>query len=164
MKFIFNKQEVYSPKMFLYQYNDNNFRIVLQKNCRGNGFEEIKKQTSFIPQTESEETQRISLSRTKRNIREIALCNEFTHFATLTVNEEKADRFSLTQCQDLLKYKIKEKIRRKNKDFAYIFITEKHKNGAFHFHGLVKNLDFYINNNGYLSNKIFDEISDSMLY
>ena len=158
MKFFFNKSEVYSPKFFLYQYNDNSFRVVLQKSCRGKGFEEINKQTSFIPQTESDEIQRISLSRTKRNIRELALCNGFTHFATLTVNSDKADRFSLQECQDLLKYKIKEKIRRKNKDFAYLFITEKHKNGAFHFHGLVKNLDFYINDNGYLSNKVFDEI------
>lgn len=108
--------------------------------------------------TPDEEIDRISLSRTKRNIREIAICNNFTHFATITVNSQFADRFSLQKCQDLLKLKIKSKIRRYNKDFAYIFITEKHKDGAFHFHGLVKNLDFYTNDHGYLSNKVFDEI------
>lgn len=158
MKFLFNKNDVYTSKTFLYQYNDNNFRVVLQKFCKNKGFEEINKQETFIKQTEDEELQRQSLSRTKRNIREIALCNEFTHFATITINSEFCDRFSLQKCQDLLKYKIKEKIRRKNKDFAYIFITEKHKDGAFHFHGLVKGLDFYTNKNGYLSNKVFDEI------
>lgn len=158
MRFLFNKNDVYTSKTFLYQYNDNNFRVVLQKFCKNKGFEEINKQETFIKQTEDEELQRVSLSRTKRNIREIALCNEFTHFATITINSENADRFSLTECQNLLKYKIKEKIRRKNKDFAYIFITEKHKDGAFHFHGLVKGLDFYTNENGYLSNKVFDEI------
>lgn len=158
MQFLFNKNSVYTSKTFLYQYNDNNFRVVLQKFCRNKGFEEINKLETFIKQTEDEEIQRVSLARTKRNIREIALCNEFTHFATLTINSKNADRFSLTECQDLLKYKIQEKIRRKNKYFAYIFITEKHKDGAFHFHGLVKNLDFYTNENGYLSNKVFDEI------
>lgn len=158
MKLLFTKNQIYKDKFFLYQYNDNDFRIILNKYTREKGFEEIKNQNSFIPQTEDEEKQRISLSRTKRNIREIALCNNFTHFATITVNSKNADRFSLSKCQDLLKYKIKEKIRRKNKDFAYIFITEKHKDGAFHFHGLVKGLEFYINNNGYLSNDVFDEI------
>lgn len=157
MQFLFSKNQITKEKYFLYQYNDNDFRIVLQKSCRDKGYEEIKK-PSFIPQTDDDEIERVSLSRTKRNIREIALCNNFTHFATLTINSEFCDRFSLSNCQELLKYKIKEKIRRKNKDFAYIFITEKHKNGAFHFHGLVKNLDFYTNSNGYLSNKVFDEI------
>lgn len=31
MNFIVNKNDVYTPKTFLYQYNDDNFRIVLQK-------------------------------------------------------------------------------------------------------------------------------------
>lgn len=51
------------------------------------------------------------------------------------------------------------KLKRNNKNFAYLFITEKHNDGAFHFHGLIKGVqDFYINQNGYLSNKVFDEI------
>lgn len=161
MRFLFNKNDVYTSKTFLYQYNDNNFRVVLQKFCKNKGFEEINKQETFIKQTEDEELQRISLSRTKRNIREIALCNNFTHFATITVDSQNADRFSLTECQDKLKKKLrrlKDRAKRENIDFGYIFITERHKDGAFHFHGLVKGLDFYTNKNGYLSNKDLDEI------
>lgn len=157
MNFLYTKSQVFDSRFFLYQYNDDNFRIVFSKYCKKPGFEEIKKDDFLIPQTESEEVQRVSLSRTKRNIREIALCNNFTYFATLTVNSEYCDRFSLTKCQDMLKKKLK-KIKRTNKDFAYIFITEKHKDGAFHFHGLVKDLPLYINNNGYYSNAVFDEI------
>lgn len=122
------------------------------------GFEEVTKKT-INNTTDKEELQRQSLSRTKRNIKEIALCNSFTHFATITINSEFCDRFHLQDCQDKLKYIIQERIRRNNKDFAYLFITEKHKDGAFHFHGLVKNLnDLYTNQNGYLSHKAFDEI------
>lgn len=157
MKFLFNKQDVYRETFYLYQYNENDFRICLQKFARQKGFEEEKK-TGYIPQTEPEEVQRVSLSRTKRHIRELALCNGFEYFATLTVDSANADRFSLTDCQDLLRKKLK-KLKRKNSDFAYLFITEKHKNGAFHFHGLVKGInDFYINSNGYLSHEVFDEI------
>lgn len=125
-----------------------------------NGWERIEdnKQFGIIPQTDSEEIQRISLSRSKRNIRELALCNSFEYFATITVNNEFCDRFHLEQCQILLRKKFK-KIKRSHKDFAYLFITEKHKDGAFHFHGLIKGLDdFYTNDNGYLSHKVFDEI------
>lgn len=168
MKIIYNKHEIYSSKLFLYQYNDSNFRIVCQKYSKDKGFEKITKINPYKQIedfmcgfndtiTSREELQRQSISRTKRNIREIALCNDFTHFATITINSDFADRFHLQECQDLLKKKLK-KYKRKHKDFAYIFITEKHKDGAFHFHGLVKGLEFYTNNNGYLSNKVFDEI------
>lgn len=155
MNLIFNKNQVYSTRFFLYNYNDNNFRIVKVKSCRNSGFEAIKKKNNFID-LNSEEVQKSSLSRTKRNIRELALCNDFEYFATFTVNSEKCDRYSLNDVQDKLK-KVLHKIKRNNKDFAFLIITEKHKDGAFHFHGLVKGInDLFINDNGYLSSKIFN--------
>lgn len=155
--FIFSKNQVYCDKFYLYQYNDENIRIVHQKYCRKKGFENIQKNT-YIPQTLPAEVERVSLSRTRRNIRELALSNNFEYFATLTINSDYCDRFHLTECQQFLRKKLK-KLKRKNENFAYLFITEKHKNGAFHFHGLVKGVDdFYINENGYLSHKLFDEI------
>lgn len=72
MNFIFSKNQVYDDKYFLYQYNDENIRIVHQKYCRKKGFEEVKKD-SYIPQQNKQEIDRISLSRTRRNIRELAL-------------------------------------------------------------------------------------------
>lgn len=155
-KFLYNKNQVYKDTYYLYQYNDNNIRIVHNKYTKLKGFEELK--TSIISKIESDEIERISISRTRRNIREIALSNGFEYFATLTINSQYCDRFHLTECQTLLRQKLK-KLKRKNSNFAYIFITEKHTNGAFHFHGLVKGIDdFYVNKYGYLSHSIFDEI------
>lgn len=157
MKFLYNSNDVYSSKYFLYTYNDNDFRIVHMKSCRNKGFEELKKKGLY--DYNSEEVQRVSLSRTRRNIREICLCNDFTYFVTLTVSSEKADRYTLNAVQDKLK-KILHKIKRNNKYFKYILITEKHKDNAFHFHGLMGGLedttDIYINKFGYLSSHIFD--------
>lgn len=156
MNLIFNKNQVYSTRFFLYNYNNNNFRIVKVKSCRNSGFEEIKKKNNFVD-VNSEEVQKSSLSRTKRNIRELALCNDFEYFATFTVNSEKCDRYVLNEVQDKLK-KVLHKIKRNNKDFAFLIITEKHKDGAFHFHGLIKGInDLFINDNGYLSSKIFND-------
>ena len=170
MNFLSSSKSIQHERYYLYQYNYNTFRLVCCKSVKDKGYEEITKDDPF-KQIESffglsqnddllhdSEINRISLSRTKRNIREIALCNDFTYFATLTVNCKYCNRFSLQECQDKLKYLIKERIRRKNKNFKYIFITEKHKDGAYHFHGLVKDLDLYINSNGYFSSKVFDEI------
>lgn len=170
MNFLNSSKSIRHERYFLYQYNDNTFRLVCCKSVKDKGYEEITKYDAF-EQIEAffglsrndelihdAEIDRISLSRTKRNIREIALCNDFTYFATITINSKYCNRFSLQECQDKLKYLIKERIRRKNKNFKYIFITEKHKDGAFHFHGLVKDLELYTNNNGYYSSKVFDDI------
>lgn len=147
------------------RYNDNNFRIIKLKSAQVKnkpvGLSYIWKpepgDEDYI-EHDKYEVDRQVLSRSRKMIRELALCNGFTHFATLTVDSKRADRFSLTECQELLRKKLKA-LKRKNSDFAYLFITEKHKNGAFHFHGLIKGVsDFYKNDNGYLSHSLFDEI------
>lgn len=157
MKFLYNKNDVYSTRFFLYNYNDNDFRIVKVKSCRNSGFEEVKKNDKIID-FNSEESKRASLSRSKRYIRELSLCNNFTYFSTITINSENYDRYSLDICQNSLR-KILKKIKRYNPNFAYLFITEKHKDGAFHFHGLVRDIpDLYTNKYGYLSSHIFDTL------
>lgn len=159
MQLIFNSNQIHSTRSFLYQYNSKYFRIVKVKNCRNPGFELIGefKDRHLVS---SDEVQRISLSRTKRNIRELALCNNFEYFVTLTVNKNYCDRYDLDICEDNLK-KLFKKYKRKNPNFLYLFIAEKHKDGAFHFHGLVRGMDaddFYINPNNYLSSHFFDEL------
>lgn len=156
MKLLFNSHEVYKPAYIFTQYNDKHYKITYCKAVRSPGFEFIGDSTAEY--IDNIETQRVSLSRTKRHIKEICFANDFQYFATITVDSKNCDRYSLDNVQNLLKYTIQEKIRRKNKDFAYIFITEKHKDGAFHFHGLVKNIDLYVNDNGYFSSSAFDNI------
>lgn len=140
----------------LYQYNDNDFRIVCLKGSEKKEKKE-KKEKNDNTKTIKEEIDRIEISRAKRMIKEYALCNNFEYFVTLTLNSELCDRFSLSAAQEKLN-KCLRAIKRKNKDFAYILITEKHKDGAFHFHGLMKNLtDLYENEYGYLSCSLFDK-------
>lgn len=170
---------IYEDTYRLYHYQDDVFRLVYYKK-RQKGFEKIPIQPVTdgynvydisdykynIPQekvTNQEEIERISLSRTKRKIKEICLCNNFKYFVTLTIDSKNADRFSLQECQDKLSKLIKaysKRFSRRNMKFHYILITEKHKNGAFHFHGLFSDLlqnDIYINNNNYISSHFFDE-------
>lgn len=133
--FRYSKNDVYKTRTFLYNYNQKNYRLVRIKSCRLSGFEDIKKNKTFVD-VNSDEVKRCSLSRTRRNIRELALCNNFEYFCTFTVNSEMADRYSLDEVQSKIR-KVLHKIKRKNKDFAYLIITERHKDGAFHFHRFV---------------------------
>lgn len=151
--------------MYLYSYGDSSYyRLVLPKtNRKGYTLSEIANEFNEDGhiKTFSCEIDRISLSRTKRNIREICLSNDFEYFVTFTVNSKNADRFSLDECQCLIRKRLHGYKKRICKDLKYILITEKHRNGAFHFHGMMKGLresDFYINNNGFLSNKMFDKV------
>lgn len=109
-----------------------------------------------------EEKQRISLCRTKRRIKDICLCNDFEYFVTMTVSSKikEYNRFDLENCVDNCK-KIMYKLKRKSKDFKFIFVIEEHKNGGYHFHGMMKCLpknDIYLNKNGYYSSHIIDEL------
>lgn len=126
---IFSKNYVYSPKSYLYNYNNRFFRVCSIKSCRKKGFEDMCSNNK----TDKKEVERISLSRTRRNIRELALCNDFEYFCTITVNSAKCDRYSLDEVQDNLR-KCLRNIRNNSNNFKYLIITEKHLDGAFHFH------------------------------
>lgn len=139
-----------------YQYNENNCRIVVSKSDYIPTTQD-KKEKHYVSQTGNTESEICSLSRAKRMIREYCLCNDFTYFFTSTINSNLADRYSLSECQKKIRRCMKT-IKQKNNAFKYLFITEKHKDGAFHFHGLCSNLDLYINANGYYSSKDFDRL------
>lgn len=152
------KYNIYKPEIRLYQYSYNRYKLVLIKYKREKGYEELDKKDNLLYKEDNSNSEESSLSRTKRNIKEIALCNDFDYFATFTLSSKSCDRFSLQAVQELM-HKSFKAYKRKYKDFRYIFITEKHKDGAFHFHGLVKGLkDLYTNDNGYLSSYFFNKL------
>lgn len=155
----------YNTKYYIIQYNENNFRILKNKYQKNKGWElshnsldmlldcffsntHLSEEEQMLKQLES---QRISLIRTKSRIRELALCNNFEYFGTITLNGYFCDRYELDDAQNSLK-KILKKIKRNNKDFKYLIITEKHKDGAFHFHGLFSGIDLSLNDFGYFYN------------
>jgi hypothetical protein len=76
-----------------------------------------------------------SLRRTRSNIKDITLCNDFDLFVTLTIG---ADRYNLERSKQKVKSWIKNECHRKGK-FDYLIVPELHKDRtALHFHGLFK--------------------------
>lgn len=157
----YSKNFVYRDVLQVVDYGDFQEYFVLKFN-RQSGFEEISKthnKNSFFYEDSSEQK---SILRSKRVLREIALANDFDYFFTQTFNSNRDDNDFLSE---LLQKKFKA-YKRKNKDFKYLYIFEKHKdNKSYHIHGLVKGLgdDVYINKNGYLSLRFFEDIGFNSL-
>lgn len=134
----FKKYNCYTSTFKLYQYKDSFYRIVFfPKREKGWELDE-----DYIQYKDKEflksESHRTALSRSRRAVREYIACNYFKYFVTLTVNSSNADRFSLQQCQDLLTRLIhnysRQLIYSKKDKLQYVIVTERHLNGAFHFH------------------------------
>ena len=157
----FSKNFVYRDVLQVVDYGDFKEYFIL-KYHREAGFEEIGKthnKNSIFYEDSSEEK---SIIRSKRTIREIVLSNDFDYFFTQTFKSNRDDNDFLCE---LLQKKFKA-YKRKNKDFKYLYIFEKHKDKkSYHIHGFVKNLgdDVYINKNGYLSLAFFEDIGFNSL-
>ena len=94
----------FSSTTELIQYNDNTFRIINLKYKREKGWELKGKAENLDFQFgEKSESERISLVRTKSRIRELALCNNFEYFGTITINGDYFYRYDLNIIQNELK-------------------------------------------------------------
>ena len=91
---------------------------------------------------EARETRRLanSLSRTRKRIFEIAACNPWEWFFTGTLDGEKCDRNDLNRTFKALSQFIRDFRKATGEDVKYLIVPEQHKNGAWHFHGLLHGL------------------------
>ena len=78
-----------------------------------------------------------SISRSRREFLRIAINNPWEYFATLTLDKAKYDRFDLPKWRTDLSQWVRNYRRRFGCDIKYIFVPERHADGAWHIHGLV---------------------------
>lgn len=74
-----------------------------------------------------------SMRRARQQIRDYALCSNFTYFVTLTLDKEKINRYDIAEIVKRLRIWLDNRVRRN--DLRYILVPERHKDGAIHFHG-----------------------------
>ena len=103
-----------------------------------------------------------SVSRTRAKIFELALCNPFEWFVTLTLDNKKRDRFDLAGFRKALSQFIRDenKKRPEAQKIEYLLIPEQHQDGAWHMHGLFMGLtdsDLSPNKHGYLDWKKYSQ-------
>lgn len=85
----------------------------------------------------------VAFKRSKNMIYKLACNNKpWDYFVTFTFNSEKVDRYNFSEVSKKLSKWIDNIKQKYNcKDMGYIIVPEKHKDGAWHFHGLFKNCD-----------------------
>ena len=115
----------------LYNYNNSGFyRLVELKNTTSLAKSQQKKQTN----TSTNNIYFNNISRSKKSVKEIALCNDFNYFVTITIKND-FNRYNIDNAFYYLSNFCK-KYKRKYFLFSYIFIAEYHQDKAIHFHGL----------------------------
>lgn len=78
-----------------------------------------------------------SLRRTRTTIFDYALSNDFEYFVTFTFNPKKIDRYSIDETFNTMKYWLNRQ-KKHSPNFAYVIVPEFHKDGAIHFHALIR--------------------------
>ena len=82
-----------------------------------------------------------AISRARRTVLELGLCNDWKYFATFTIAEDKHNR------KDLLSFHARflqwlRDMRKKypDVDIRFVLVPEQHKDGAWHMHGLFSDI------------------------
>lgn len=78
-----------------------------------------------------------NISRAKSRVRELALCNSWEWFFTLTVSPDKNIRYNLSEVQRKVSDSFANFNKKYNSKAKYLLIPEQHKDGAWHIHGLL---------------------------
>ena len=91
------------------------------------------------------------MRRTRRTIQDYVHCNDFNLFITFTFSPKKVNRYDLDMCYIKMQSWL-ERQRRKSRDFRYLIVPEKHKDGAIHFHALVADSPFSMKKTNVIQN------------
>lgn len=80
-----------------------------------------------------------AVRRARARVREIALANGFDLFATLTTDRERVDRYDDKEVLRRFTKWAENQVQRYG--MKYVVVPERHKDGAIHFHGLLRYSD-----------------------
>lgn len=87
-------------------------------------------------QWKEDEYSRQALCRAKQTIYHLARSNVWEWFVTLTLDQRKIDRYDYDEIAKKVR-KWFNNLRRKAPDLYFLIVPERHKDGAWHFHGLL---------------------------
>lgn len=79
-------------------------------------------------------------NRAKNKVYEYSRSYDWDYFVTWTFSSDYVDRFNYDECSNKLRKWLNNQ-KRASPDLKYIVVPEQHKNGAWHFHGLIADCD-----------------------
>ena len=123
------------------KFNNDYYKLVAFNTLRDDGF--ILESDYNKSKKGSVNNQKLlnNISRARGRIFELAMCNDWDFFVTLTLSQDKLDKLGLDRfdLKGFYKYFSKWLNNYKYK-VKYLLVPEKHKNGAIHFHGFISGI------------------------
>lgn len=138
-EYVANPPKLVGPDYNIYYYTESIYKIVKFKKPR-----DLVKSLSpkKLEKSVSDKKFDSSLSRARRNVLELALCNDWKYFCTFTLDKDKYDRYNLKKWNEDFSQWIRDqrkKYRKKGLDLKipFLLVPELHHDGAWHMHGLL---------------------------
>lgn len=135
----FKEQKYKRDVVTLKQYGKENFKFTYHKYLRTAGLDvddEKKAEKGSVNDSKLEN----NISRAKSTIFELAVCNDWDYFFTLTIDGQKYGRYDLEKYRKDLSQWFRNYGRLREIKIDYLLIPEKHENGAWHAHGFLSGL------------------------
>ena len=82
-----------------------------------------------------------SLRRSQVAVRDIILSNRFDLWCTFTFDSTKHDRYDISRCRYVMTMWLHNQKKNHSPKLEYLVVPELHKDGAIHFHALLKNFN-----------------------
>lgn len=146
-------QRLYNSDVAILKQYGKRYKLQLHKSLRNSGIEVEEKRGRIKGEYVNGEKLEESIIRTRSKIFELAICNEWELFVTLTLNKCKYDRMNLKRYRVDLAQFIRNYNRKHGINVRYLLIPEMHKDKAWHMHGFIMGLPFEHlkkNENGYM--------------
>ncbi len=123
------------------KYKLTNFRT-LRRRSEGDPQEDGKEQKAITKKGEAGNNEKLlnNLSRARSVVFQLAMCNPWDLFVTLTLDEKKYNRHDLPKFKKDLSQLVRDLRKKYSCDIKYLLIPEQHKDGCWHMHGFIYGL------------------------
>lgn len=115
------------------------FKLVCLNNYRQSGFEDDERKHTDKGKANDEKLSN-NLSRSRSRVFELAMCNQWRLFVTLTLDPNKYDRTDLQKFVKDFGQFIRDYRKKHGVDVKYLLVPERHKDGSWHMHGFLLGL------------------------
>lgn len=122
------------PTHTIHAYTDGIYKVVTFKGRRDRV--QLRRKQSQANDTKLAN----NFSRARSMVLQYALCNPWEYFFTGTLDRAKFNRYDLDTYASRLMQWIRDKRKAYNAKFQVLLVPERHKDGAWHIHGLVHGL------------------------
>lgn len=127
-------QPIVGPTFNVYKYNNNLYKVIHFPRPRP-----LLAVPGEVDRSKKGNDRKLdsAVSRARKNVLELALCNPWDWFGTFTLDKEKYNRYDLEKFHKDFTQWIRDQRKKTGAPIRFLLVPELHKDGAWHIHGLL---------------------------